>query len=336
MATDLNALLAMNPGAGSFMIGQQNQSDLASALAHQQELQQLIRAREQQQAFDAQNQPGLLQHQQLVNEGLSADNAKKPVELQTAQEALDYSRKNNPNLLRENAAKAQSEEDKVKFDQYTRANAALLDAGPILATTPPALRAQVLRDHLKGAGLNPDAPHFQAIMNMDANQMPATVAALADAVGKQKLKLDPSAQAHIIASENAARASNYHADKMASATLGAASIRANAKKKADDVEATAENAMKLVIAGKMGVDKALALAGAGATLATSDEEKAAWDKFGSKLQAIKVEQQQARGAGGLTVTPEGTVGTRKTTPAFGEGSSTNKTKSGVPYKVITE
>lgn len=311
---DLNALLAMNPGAGSFMMGQQNQSDLASALAKQQEIQQLIRAREQQQAFEAQNQPGLLQHQQLVNQGLqeglpgiTADSATKGQAARKGEATLasDIAATNA-----ENVAKTQ----KASYEQYQRAEQVLLDAGPVLANTPPALRAQVLRDHISSAGLNPDAGQFKAVMSLDANQMPAAVNALAQAVGKQRLTLDPQAQAHIIGAKTAAEAevksAGIHAEATKAAAITASDGRLEVQRlKIEQKLKSASDTLALVKQGKIPPDRALLMARTNYPDAATEQERETWRTVADTAEtAIKLKAQAAgEGSPTLHVLPDGTV-----------------------------
>lgn len=345
---DLNALLAMNPGAGSFMIGQQNQSDLATALAKQQEIQQLIQARQQQQAFEAQNQPGLFQHQQLVNQGLEQGlpgiTADAVIKGQTARKGeatldsdIEATKATNKGLV-----------NKSNYEQYQRAEQVLLDAGPVLANTPPALRAQALRDHISNAGMNPDAGQFRTIMNMDANQMPGAVNALAQAVGQQRLALDPQAQGTIASANIHASAERDTAKTRAAAEVQSAGIHAEGAKAAATISSdgrmevqrlkieqklkSASDTLTLVKQGKIPPDRALLMAKSNYPDAATDQERQAWLDVATTAENVIKLKAQAAGEGqpGLRTDDKGNVTglTPKSVPSVSAGMGKKPTGTG--------
>lgn len=82
--SDLSDLFQVAPGTAAFGLGQQQSSDLATAAADRQRLQQLIQQIQIKNQFDQQNNPLLLQHQQGLNDtqaaqlpGVQADSSLK-------------------------------------------------------------------------------------------------------------------------------------------------------------------------------------------------------------------------------------------------------------------
>lgn len=310
---DISALAQIAPEYAAFAGGQNQQQERLTNLLKQRELEQLIRSRQQETDFAAQNQPGNLRHQDLQNQGLEAGlpgiiATSRQKGTEADQHALDYSTSQQTqagNVAATNAEN-QGKVSKSSYEQYQRAESALLDAGPVLANTPPALRAQTLRDHLTSAGINPDAPQFKAIMGMDATHMPAAVNSLAKAVGAQRLQLDPQAQAHLQGAQIGANATIQHARISAGATIKASENAADSRLEVQRLKIQqklneAQDILGKVKAGKVDPQRVLYMAATAFPEAQTQQEKDTWLAAVDAAETAIRLKAQAGGEGGLNV-----------------------------------
>lgn len=293
---DLSVLNTNAPLLASYFAGQNQGQDVQINQIKQQELAQIIQQRQQEAAFAAQKQPGDLQHQQLINAGLQTANSTNDLK-------LDTDRQTQPSAI----AATNSTNDKTvadnKLAQYQHAEQTLLEAGPVIANTPPALRAQVLRDHLIAAGMNPDAAQFKTVMATDPNQMPGAISSLAKAVGDQRLTLDTHARAEMYGADQRrageVQAANIHAGATryaADQQLKGKEVTAAAKMKGNDLLTKLKN-------GEISFEKAMGGAIANFQTADTEGDRNMWASIGNMIQSAQAAKAQGGHEGETSITP---------------------------------
>lgn len=301
---DLSSLLQMSPGVGGFMMGQQQASQLATDEQRRQELAQLVQIRMQEAQQKADMAPLMMEHQRLQNSGLSAGlggiaatSKQKGLEAAMAEKTFDSD-------VAAKTAKNEKTVDDTAFARHQHAQQVMLEAGPMLESVPPPMRAMAFREHLRGAGLNPDSPQLArmlALAQSNPQAFPAQVSKLAEALGAQAEAMNPAARsAKAVAGINRASAEKIAAGHDAT-SLRVAEIGAQAKRDVQAAKGGAADVWSNLISGKMTSDKAFVAAAAGKLKAKTDEEKAVWDELGRMVEQFTYNKPQARDQGAPTL-----------------------------------
>jgi hypothetical protein len=314
---DLSSLFQVAPGTASYFTGQNQALASASEQLKQVELAQKIKQAMQESEFNQQLNPLKLEQQRLTNKstelglpGISADVESKQAKAKkdTATVDTDIAATNA-----ENNDKA----DKVKFEQFNRASQVLLSAGAQIDSVPGPARKGAFEQMIRAAGIDPNRPQIQGIMNMPPEQMSQAIKTLAQRLGDQALLMNPAARASMYSADQSAAAHRYSADKTSAATRYSADKRAEARKGFDDSLDDISKLEKQLLAGKVKIKEAMIYAQLKSVRATSDEEKALWADFSRRLEQFQYNASSANGQGKLTLDSGGNLTPRTIEPTMG-------------------
>lgn len=234
---DLASLMNVAPITGGMMIGQQNQSEMATAEVERQRLAQLVQELQLKNQQSQGMNPLLQQQQQLQNQGLQAGlpgiQAKSLMDQLTAQQkqgtiGTDTAAINSGNIskIRQNKSSdlASLQQDLLKY-------------GSTLNNVPVPMRASVLHSLMVAGGHNMDDPASAQLLQSitaDPENMPQNLQKAAEHLGNIAKVQDPNYLGHIEGSRITADSHIKGAQIGAGATIGAAKIGAASR---EDVQA---------------------------------------------------------------------------------------------------
>jgi hypothetical protein len=332
-------------GFSAFQAGQKGQADLQSEQLKQRELAELIRAKQQEQMFNAQKHPYELEKLGLANRtteatlpGVAADSLKKGLEAQITQQtmpgAVAKTNSDNRNAVGKNA-----------HEEYERTRQVFLTAGPQLSTVPPPMRAQALHQIFAANQIDPNRPEVQQMLQLaqqNPEKFPQIIQMIGERLGAQAQAMSPQARsAESVARIGAAerryaadaqeRAAKYTADRSLEGRKAAAAAKTNT---ADTIEAGLKS-------GRLKAAEAAMAAELEAAKATDPEDRAFWLNKARTWERFVYQRPQGGREGTTQLGPDGTLQPRTIEPALGQeegksplNESTKRTKSGVTYKII--
>lgn len=329
MPADLTSLMKLAPLQGAYMTGQQFDQDQQAAFQKMRDLQQLMQQRQQEMDYNQQANPLRLQGESLKNKGLEAGLPGITATSQLKQTEASNAAKTADSTVAATNAENEDKQNKIKFDQVSRAHNALIQMIPELQMVPGPAQRAVFRQHLQDAGMNVESPQLAALDQ--AAGTPAfgqMLKGITDKLAEQKMALDPAARAHMYAADSAAKASVEHAKITAGATVQAARISADGRLAvANAKKADAENLLLQVKTGKVPPDRALTMGTMNMMLAEQrgdSADAAFWQNFNGTVEHVIKNIQTYKGEGKLTLDEKGNLTPASVKPVFEDKGSKPK------------
>lgn len=205
---DLSQLFQTSPGAAAFMLGQNNALDQSHKRSQISELEQLIRARTQDEEFTRQLQPGKLDFQRLNNETLSAQlpghRALSDSHIADAQ----YKQATNPDRIAASKAKYQGEVGDEQVNKMARTGKIMSMVGAEDQAASPGYALARLKEH----GLDMNSTLGKRLASMPPEQIPAFLQKAGEAMSKtstdfvrHKMEADARIEQHRIDTQSRER-----------------------------------------------------------------------------------------------------------------------------------
>lgn len=319
--SDLSSLLEMAPNSAAFMMGQQNNSDLAQKQAEQARLAALVQQIQQQTQFSADQHPLDMDKLSLDNQyqsqvkiptglaDLTAANNKNAFTTATQPGAISAANAGNANTV------ATDNETTIKTLQSKVARLATVVQGQ-----PAPLRSQALMSALQAEGLNPQDPKIAAFMqdlnSRDPNTWPDRLNNIADTLGKQASLQSPAYRAQTEDAKTRGAAEVQSAGINADAHIKAAQIMADGRLAAAKAAHAAQNDIMIgVLSGKVSPGNAVVtfnLKAKQAEMQGDDENAKFYRDQATQMEKFVYNKNAAVGAGKPTIGPDGKLAT---TPA---------------------
>lgn len=311
------------PGIGAYWAGQRERQDQEQNQAKLLELQQLIKAREQEAAFAQQSNPLKLERMGLENQGLQAGLPGIVADVEGKQLGVAITKATQDSSIKATNAENIFKTDSNKAKRVGAMAEAFTQFGPLLKQLPdaPGARGNVLRTLMEQSGYSLDTPEGQAFSKILESTSSAQLPDALISMGEQLIKMTaPYIQATSVANINKtaqkeiAAGNNTTQIQMNNDRINASNQRAVSKG-----QTTASDIISRVQSGKLTFEKAATAFEVMASMEEDPEKKQQYATMARNFEQANLNAKNATAQGKPDMAGSG-IATQTVKPALGGGA----------------